>query len=641
MLVARRRLRAPALARAVERARAACARLARLSAGGACAEQLGELIALLREDLGWDPGQPEWQPVFAELEALRSALPADFQLGPDDLALLVRRHVPAHFLVPLGGQGGGVQVLDATEARGRCFERLFVIGLARDAFPRSPREDPLLPDGLREQVRVLLPEVPIKKLGLDEERFLFAELLASAPRVTLSWPLASEDGRPCARSGFVERLRWGDVFERAERARPVLAPASNGSLPHLALEEHLLRASLFDPRARLAAVLPAALRGIAGELLALGPDFEADAIAEARLAVLREMEGEFQRALPLGPYFGFVGTQRSARDPRAAPLHVTTLERLARCGWQTLLERLLRLEAPPDAGGALPGIDNRLLGSAVHQAIDIVFATPGAAWPEDAELAEVAAQAAARVLEEEGVPLRGLARVLAQRALLFLARARSLDRSEAAPIEILGAERERSIQVADASGRDRTLSFRADRIERLAGRERLTDFKTGKPISGAKGADTRREHFLAAVASGRTLQPLAYARSAGGDGEGRLLFLGPDVADDAAEYAAPRGDAALGEVFDAALRGLFDAWDAGSFFPRLLGDDLEEEPRACQYCDVAAACLRGDTGSRRRLAGWLAAGERRDGPRLEDAERALLNLFRLGAGSGERAGEDA
>ena len=269
-----------------------------------------------------------------------------------------------------------MQVLDATEARGRCFERLFVIGLARDAFPRSPREDPLLPDGLREQVRVLLPEVPIKKLGLDEERFLFAELLASAPRVTLSWPLASEDGRPCARSGFVERLRWGGVFEgpsaREARGSLRLRTARCRTWPS---QEHCCARPSRPAGAPRRGPAPA-LRGIAGELLALGPDFEADAIAEARLAVLREMEGEFQRALPLGPYFGFVGTQRSARDPRAAPLHVTTLERLARCGWQTLLERLLRLEAPPDAGGALPGIDNRLLGSEVHQRSTSSFRDP-------------------------------------------------------------------------------------------------------------------------------------------------------------------------------------------------------------------------------------------------------------------------
>ena len=633
----RRRLHPDALARAVEKARSACARLERLRADGSCEQQLGELSALLREDLGWDPRKSEWEGVHAELEALRGALPAGFPLGPADLALLVRRRLASLFLTPLGGNGGGVQVLDATAARGRCFDRLFLIGLSRDAFPRSPREDPLLPDALRERVRELLPEIPIKQLGLDEERFLFAELLGSAPRVTVSWPLASEDGRPCARSGFAERLRWAGLFEEPEHARAMLAPAGSAALPPLAVEEHLLRAALAGPRARLAAVLPAALRRSAGPVLAGHPTAQAEALAQARVAVLREVELGGFRAAPLGPYFGFVGGQRASLDPRSAPLHVTTLERLAACGWQTLLSRLLRMEAPPDAGGALPGIDKRLLGSAVHRAIEGVFAAPGAGWPGDAELAAIANAAAAEVLEEEGIPLRGLARVLAQQALPFLERARSLDLAETAPLEILAAEGERSIQVADADGRARTLRFRADRIERVGGRERLTDFKTGNPIAKGK-PDTRRKHFLAKIASGRALQPLAYARSAPDGGEGRLLFLRPDIAD--AEYSARREDAELGAAFDSALRGLFHAWDAGSFFPRLLDEDLEKEPRACLYCEVATACLRGDPGARRRLAGWVETRQAGDGAPPAGAERALLNLFRLGM-AGDEAEEGA
>jgi len=651
MHVERRRLRADALASAVASARTVCSRLARLRAGGSCAQQLAELIALVAEDLGWAPRSDEWGPVHEELEGLRGALASDFQLGADDLPLLVRRHLIPHLLVPLGGSGGGVQVLDATEARGRSFQRLFLMGLARDAFPRSVSEDPLLPDTLRERLRDVLPDVPVKKLGLDEERFLFAELLASAPRVTLSWPLASDEGRPCARSSFVERLRWGGVFEKAEVARSVLARAPGGPAQRLGLEEHLLRAALFGPPKRLAAVLPIGLRGIAGEILERRPAAAVDSLAAARLAVLREMEGQAFRGAPqLGPYFGFVGPQRAANDPRAARLYVTTLERLSRCGWQTFLERLLRLEAPPDAGGALPGIDQRLLGITVHRAIDAVFGIDGddpagrresaARWPDDAQLAEITAAAALAVLEEEGVPLRGLARVLAQQALPFLVRARSLDQAEPLPIEIVAVERERSIDVSDARGGAQLLHFRADRIERLEGRERLTDFKTGRPISDKKKPDTRRADFIAAVARGEALQPVAYARSTQGEGSGRLLYLRADLPDGAAEFSAPHGDAELGQAFDSALHGLFDAWNQGSFFPRMLGPDLDEPPRACQRCDVAQACLLGDTGARRRLSAWLAQASDDGAGRLAGAERSLLNLFRLGAETDAEA-EDA
>jgi hypothetical protein len=642
MHVERRRLRAQALASAVEAARAACVRLARLRAGGGCARQLGELIDLVEIDLGWDRRRPEWQPAVEALEALRSELPPGFQLGLADLVLLVRRTLAPRFAAPLGGEGGGVQVLDAMEARGRSFERLFTLGLVRDAFPRNVREDPLLPDGLRERVRDVLPDVPVKKLGHDEERYLFAELVASSPHVTLSWPLASDEGRPCARSSFVERLAWSGRLGAAAVARSVLSPAAAVSARLLSLEEHALRAALFGPAERLDTVLPIALRGVAGEILAGGPASSADRLAAARLAILREMEGKPPHAEPqLGPYFGFVGPQRADNDPRSARLYVTTLERLSRCGWQTFLGRLLRLEAPPDADGALPGIDKRLLGSAVHRAIDVAFRVDGdprapvregaARWPDDARLAEITDAAARAVLEEEGVPLRGLVRVLAQRALPFVLRARSLDQAEPEPIEVVAVERERSIEVASAGGLARSLFFRADRIERVGGRERLTDFKTGNPVSKAKKENTRRKALLAAVACGKTLQPVAYARSAPADGVGRLLYLRPDLDDSAAGFSAPRGDAELGAAFDGALEGLFGAWNAGGFLPRMLEADLESEPEACGYCDVAQACLRGDSGSRRRLAAWLAADEADRSAPLGGAERSLLELFRLGA----------
>ena len=652
MRVERRRLRADTLASAIAGARATCARLARLRAGRTCAEQLGELIELVSVDLGWDRKCDEWKPGYEELEGLRRELPPDFRLTLADLVLLVRRHVVPRFAVPLGGSGGGVQVLDVTQARGRTFERLFLMGLARDSFPRSVREDPLLPDALRVRVRDVLADVPVKKLGHDEERFLFAELVASAPHVTLSWPLASDEGRPCARSSFVERLRWGGGFEEPAVARSVLVPMSGGPAQLLSVEEHALRAALFGPPSRLEAVLPVALRSLGREILGDGAASAVGPLAASRLAVLREAEGKPFRGSPqLGPYFGFVGAQRAANDPRAARLYITTLERLSRCGWQTFLERLLRLEAPSDAGGALPGIDKRLLGSAVHRAIDRVFGEDGnaatapvraraALWPDDAQLAEVTIEAAAGLLEDEGVSLRGLARVLAQQALPYVLRARSLDQAEPQPVQIVGVERERRIDVADARGRAHALYFRADRIERIGERERLTDFKTGKPISDRKLETTRRKAFIAAVARGEVLQPVAYARSTQGEGAGRLLYLRPDLPDDVAEFSASRGDAELDEPFDTALHGLFDAWHAGSFFPRMLGPDLDKEPTACQFCDVAQACLRGDTGARRRFSAWVQASEAGGEGQLAGAERSLLNLFRLGAESDAEA-EDA
>jgi hypothetical protein len=647
--VARRRLRADALERAALAADALSRRLARMSAGGTCAAQLAELVALARVDLRWDQPEHPLGQLLAALEELRSELSGDHPLSLAELALLVRRQILPRFDVAFGGNGGGVQVLDATQARARTFDQLFVVGLVRDAFPRSVREDPLLPDALRESLRVVLPEIPVKARGGDEERYLFAELVAAAPNVTLSWPLASDDGRPCSRSSFVERLQWDGALGKPEEVAAVLAsdaePTRAGAPGVLSLQEHALRAALFGAPARLAAVLPHALRGIARELLPRDAHERAQPLAAARLAVLREMQGDAFGAPPsLGPYYGFVGAQRSQRDPRAAPLYVTTLEGVSRCGWQAFLGRLLRLEAPPDAGGALPGIDKRLLGTAVHRVIGAIFGADDgaqdaaaregiAAWPDDAALAELAHAVSLELLADEGIPLPGLARVLALQALPYLVRARSLDALEPAALRVSAAEQERAIALDDRAGGSLELRFRPDRVERSNGRERLTDYKTGKPLSTARSPEKRREHLLAAVARGEALQPVAYARSARDGGSGRLLYLRPELADDAAAFCASQGDPDFERAFDGALAGLLDVWRAGSFFPRLLASDLDQEPDACRVCDVSQACLRGDTASRRRLADWIAAQAGESPPRGAGAEAALLNAFRMHAGA--------
>ena len=85
-----------------------------------------------------------------------------------------------------------------------------------------------------------------------------------------------------------------------------------------------------------------------------------------------------------------------------------------------------------------------------------------------------------------------------------------------------------------------------------------------------------------------------------------------------------RGDRAI-EISQAFEQDQFDAFDRGSFFPRLIDPATGNEPRRCQVCEVKEACIRGDSGARRRLEHWVA-----DAKPGSDDERALLNLWRLG-----------
>ena len=63
----------------------------------------------------------------------------------------------------------------------------------------------------------------------------------------------------------------------------------------------------------------------------------------------------------------------------------------------------------------------------------------------------------------------------------------------------------------------------------------------------------------------------------------------------------------ISELLDRALTATLAVWRSGSFVPRLVKHDENAEPTLCRFCEVAEACLRGDSGSRGRLRGWTSS----------------------------------
>ena len=122
-----------------------------------------------------------------------------------------------------------MQLLSVMEARARTFDHLLLVGLNRGVFPRVVSEDPLLPDGVRRALRDVLPELPVKREGVDEERFLFAQLMASSESVVLSWSATDDGGRARPPSPLVERLRRvasrsvGELEELLKIRQPTLS----------------------------------------------------------------------------------------------------------------------------------------------------------------------------------------------------------------------------------------------------------------------------------------------------------------------------------------------------------------------------------------------------------------------------------
>ena len=117
-----------------------------------------------------------------------------------------------------------------------------MIGLQRGAFPRRVGEDSLLTDALRRALRDVLPDLPVKSEGHDEERFLFAQLTGAAPHVHLSCAERDVTGRATSASPLFER------------AAPEIVLEPEASSPG----DALIAVARHGTRAEFAAALPAA-----------------------------------------------------------------------------------------------------------------------------------------------------------------------------------------------------------------------------------------------------------------------------------------------------------------------------------------------------------------------------------------------
>ncbi len=607
---------------AIAEAVAVRARVAEVRAAPSLGAQLSTLRKLLSRELGWTPAMPAAAEVRGALTRLEQELGPDTALAAEELLVVLRRAFVALGCAALGGQGGGVALLSALEARGRTFSHLFLLGMNRDVFPRLVREDPLLPDVLRRALEAVLPDVPVKKRGEDEERYLFAALCAAVPAVTLAWSGLDDDGKERAVSPLVEALRSSGL--RIEAAAPVLAERA-ALRPAF---EHAIRAGIARSPER------------AEEALAFALDSTRVARARAEAVALLDVGGW---AESLGPFFGFVG-QAGPGDPRLDPLSITRLEGMARCAWQAFLERVLGLEPPPDALAELPDASPLLVGNIVHAVLEALVREAGGqvggsiedarkrppvrvTWPAEPELGRMVQHAAEQAAREEGIVLRGFATHLARRARKLVNRIRELEWGDGAGPLVLGVELEGSLELERANGSRREIRFRADRADLEDGQAvSFVDYKTGAGISpkNVKSEEKRHEKLLAQIAQGRRLQGPAYARAGRA---GRYVFAKDGLDDTNALVTIAHDDFGARVRFEGAAQELLAAFERGAFPPRLLGETRSGKGPACESCDVSEACLQGETGSGRHLAAWLTKHERAPGALSSSAAQAALTLL--------------
>jgi hypothetical protein len=523
-----------------------------------------------------------------------------------------------------GGAGGGVQVLTLMESRGRAHALVCSVGLCRGAVPRSVAEDPLLSEPVRMALAAVLPEIPVKGRSADEQRYLFAQLCASAERVALSWPRSS-GGRPTARSAFVARL------ERAGRCRQHEVKPTRSDLDMAAsmTVDH-------GPSAVADAVAAMAERGPERTVFAIAVG-RPEAIGSARAAVVRSLEASAERMGP-GPWSGFLAVAPFPADD----LWVTFVEAFARCPLQTFITRKLGVGPMPDPRFALPDLAPLLVGRVVHGVLQAVVdeargeridslgravTAPGmmVSRPDDAWIDDRLEGLARSVLAREGLGRSGLGALLVARARPYVDTALDLEWSDG-PLEgVLAAEVQGEVSLPDDGP---VVRFRADRVDRPAIESfRIIDYKTAKPFADYAKEETRRGHLARRIATGQLLQAAAYAlavRAHHVEGAYRYLDPRPVRWSEARSPAVAAADVDLVDAFRAAVDVVADALGQ-----RVVPAHMETaggDEGVCGYCPVRDACRRDDTASRRRLRRWLESSPVDPTP----AERAVRRVLEMG-----------
>ncbi len=593
-----RKISAATMKRAIERAGA----VVELLACRPDSATVGELFAWIRDVVGLlgRSVDREADPIREAIDGLERELPGELEVKWGIFAPLLLSVLDGVGAEAMGGDGGGVQVLSVMEARGRTFDRLYLAGLNRGVFPAAPVDDPVFPSQVRYALATgPLPDMPLKTRDSHEERYLFAQLMAAAPNITLSWRRVDAGGKEMNPSVFLERLRMTKTVtwnREGDDEAQVAAP------------------DLFSPRDEESVRPPleyAVVGGLDGrnEVFGTALSVLAGARSEHLVAVLDEIDPSMPRR-DLGPFLGVVGLSVPAT------LWVTRLEQVAVCPWQAFLERELGLVPPPEAAFAEEGVSGRVAGQVVHAVLETISTEQGApsrldletirqrsgvrvAWPSDPEVASLVETATDGAARRDGVP--ALAPAIAAFSNRLLARARE----EAWPdgeVTILGVETLGGLRLrwSGRYGEDRELElrFRADRVEPAGEDESLilVDYKTGS-VCEVK-AET-------AVPRGQLMQGAAYALAGAEGDRGRYIsFKDPDRL----KYGPVVDiDRKVAESMEPGARAILESWDQGVLFPRLSKPDGSGEGAACRWCTVKAACLLGEPGVKRRLVDALEA----------------------------------
>lgn len=528
----------------------------------------------------------------------------------------------------LGPTGQGVFVSSFAGAAGMTFDAVWMVGMIEGAVPPAPRRDPLLtePDwqAAGGQDR--------RHIRMAEERYEYLAAIASAPRRTLSYPVANAASQ---RQAYPSR--W--FLEQASQLAG--APVRSGDLAGLgdhdwftvddSSERALVNArgtSAADERDyRLQRLLQWRRDG---RSLRDHPYARNNPMAGAfRLAQRRSMRQltEFD-----GNLSGVEASHRFSIGPGASPISPIALESWATCPYRYFLGYVLRLGSldTPEEIFSISALDRGTLSHAIlERFIDESvqggkLPPPGETWRDSDRdrLMDIADQSF-RDAEARGVT--------GKRLLWDMAKTEIVSDLEAflETDSVLRAENETAdVRVetrfgfgtagTEVSEPETGINFRGmiDRIDISGDGQRVlvVDYKTGS-ADPYKGLDDDP------IDQGRRLQLGVYSLAA------RTLF--PDAQDVSAAYwfSTNRGrfqfvpaahfnitDESVAERFREGVTSIVDGINAG-LFPANPGPPGRYGSSNCQYCDFDAICptRRADLWERKKsdavLSGYLQLAE--------------------------------
>lgn len=551
----------------------------------------------------------------ARLRELIAELAPMGPVGPvalDDVQLVIGRQL-AELVVPSeGGRAGKVLVASAEEARGMCFDLVFVPGLAEKIFPRKVTEDPLALDALRAR---LSPDLMVNGDRVAaERRALRLAVGAARRRVVLSYPrIDVERSRPRVPSFYgLEVLRaaegvlpgFDELARRAERGAAERmgwpAPRDPGqaidsSEYDLAVLERLLRKPAAESR------------GAARYLLGANPH-----LARALRFRARQWKNAWTRADGMLRVDEETQKRLSAHRLAERVYSPTALELFARCPYRFFLSAIQRL-APRETVAALEELDPRQRGRLIHEiqmrlmrglkaegALPVSENNlPHALARLDEEVAEVASQhreqlapAIERVWEDGVEEIRRdlrewLMRSAEEQGSPTAWRPRSFELAFGLP-----ARSETVRSATDPDSVDEPVQVAGVRLRGSIDlvEERRAPGTSGEPVTQIRATDHKTgrapEGDVVVIGGGKRLQPLLYALAlealepSAQVVEGRLYHC--TSAGGYAERVVP-----LDERGRDRIRRVLQMVDRAIDLPFL---PAHPEPGGCEHCDYLSVC---------------------------------------------------